>query len=153
MLFCPSWARDSNGLGAGFFRPPPNFTLQHPFNTRLKGPTGPALIALALTAAFIFVPLLGSLTVFILPAPLAYAYYRNGQASFTVTSLIVLALASIVGLPDADLDVPWPLHVRPGAGGGRGEKNDGRQGSLLGDGGASHRPYPVGGRILRGNRG
>lgn len=85
--------------GPGFFRPPPNFTLQPPFNTRLKGPTGPALIALALTVAFIFVPLLGSLTVFILPAPLAYVYYRHGQASFTVTSLIVLALASIWGFP------------------------------------------------------
>ncbi len=89
--------------GPGFFRPPPNFTLQPPFNTRLKGPAGPALIALALTAAFIFVPLLGSLTVFILPAPLAYAYYRHGQASFTVTSLIVLALASIWGFPTLTL--------------------------------------------------
>jgi uncharacterized protein YybS (DUF2232 family) len=85
--------------GPGFFRPPPNFTLQHPFNTRLKGPAGPALIALALTVAFIFVPLIGSLTVLLLPAPLAYAYYRNGQASFIVTSLIVLGLASIWGFP------------------------------------------------------
>ena len=74
--------------------------MQHPFHTRLKGPTGPALIALALTAVFIFVPLLGSLTVFILPAPLAYAYYRHGQASFAVTSLIVLGLASMWGFPE-----------------------------------------------------
>jgi uncharacterized protein YybS (DUF2232 family) len=85
--------------GPGCFRPPPNFTLQHPFNTRLKGPAGPALIALALTVAFIFVPLIGSLTVLLLPAPLAYAYYRNGQGAFTVTSLIVLGLASIWGFP------------------------------------------------------
>jgi hypothetical protein len=85
--------------GPGFFRPPPKFTLQHPFNTRLKGPAGPALLALALTAAFIFVPLFGSLTVLILPAPLAYAYYRHGQASFTVTSFIILGLASIWGFP------------------------------------------------------
>jgi uncharacterized protein YybS (DUF2232 family) len=85
--------------GPGFLRPPPKFTLQHPFHTRLKGPAGTALIALALAAAFIFVPLFGSLTVLILPAPLAYAYYRHGQASFTVTSLIILGLASIWGFP------------------------------------------------------
>jgi uncharacterized protein YybS (DUF2232 family) len=73
--------------------------LQHPFHTRLKGPAGTALISLALAAAFIFVPLFGSLTVLILPAPLAYAYYRHGRASFTVTSLIILGLSSVWGFP------------------------------------------------------
>ncbi len=73
--------------------------MQYPFYTRLKGPAGPAIVSLTLAASFIFVPLLGSFTVFILPAPLAYAYLKYRPSSFAVISLMVLGLAGIWGFP------------------------------------------------------
>lgn len=73
--------------------------MQHPFHTRLKGPAGPAIVSLALAASFIFVPLVGSFTVFILPAPLAYAYLKYRPATFAVISLMVLGLAGAWGFP------------------------------------------------------
>ena len=99
MRFCPSWANGSDGLRGRFSGPSPYFTLQHPFHTRLKGPAGPAIVSLALAASFIFVPLLGSFTVFILPAPLAYLYLKHGPSSSAVTSLMVIGLAVIWGFP------------------------------------------------------
>ncbi len=74
-------------------------SLRHPFYTRLKGPTGPAIVSLALAASFVSVPLIGSFTVLFLPAPLAYAYLKYRPSSFAVISLIILGLASIWGFP------------------------------------------------------
>ena len=73
--------------------------MQYPFYTRLKGPAGPAIVSLALAASFVFVPLLGSFTVFILPAPLAYAYVKYRPTSYVVISIMILGLASIWGFP------------------------------------------------------
>ena len=62
------------------------------------GPSRTAMTALTITALFIFVPLIGELLVFFLPAPIAYMRFRHGRAQAAVTAVACIALSAAGGL-------------------------------------------------------
>ena len=64
--------------------------------SRLRG-AGPGALALAILAAFLFLPVVGAFLVFIFPAPLAYARLKHGTAHFALLSAACLAMTTLAG--------------------------------------------------------
>lgn len=57
----------------------------------------PGLTALALTAAFLFLPVVGSFMMFVLPAPMGYARARYGFLNFAFISALCVGMVSLTG--------------------------------------------------------
>jgi len=74
--------------------------------SRFSGPSAPGLFALALTSSFLFLPLIGELAIFILPAPVAFqrSRYGTGPASFT-SAICVALVAGAAGVSGITLSV------------------------------------------------
>ena len=60
------------------------------------GPAGPGLVSLLITAAFLFLPFVGTFLVGLLPASVAYSRFRFGLRGAVMNAIVGIALAGAV---------------------------------------------------------
>jgi len=70
---------------------------ENPSINQYAGTLKPALTALTIALLFILVPLVGEMLVFLLPAPIAYQRYRNGDGIAAVTAAGCIGIAAVGG--------------------------------------------------------
>ena len=60
------------------------------------GPAGPGLVSILITAAFLFLPVVGTFLIGLLPASVAYSRFRYGIRGAVVNAVVSIALAGAV---------------------------------------------------------